>query len=89
MKKHKLLTDNENKELLIEICSWIDKNSSENIGWTELIAITELTHKELHFLFEKYMHTTAMTYIRESRKEQRKVKPIFTITEDFIAKKDE
>jgi hypothetical protein len=86
MKKLSSLADSENKALLAEICNWIDKNTSPNIGWTELIETTGLSHKELQFLFDKYLNTTPMTYIRERRKEKNKVKPNFIITPNFIAK---
>ena len=86
MKKTSSLADSENKALLAEICNWIDKNTSPNIDWTELIETTGLSHKELQFLFDKYLNTTPMTYIRERRKENNKVKPNFIITPNFIAK---
>ncbi len=86
MKKISSLADSDNKALLAEICNWIDKNTSPNIGWTELIETIGLSHKELQFLFDKYLNTTPMTYIRERRKEKNKVKPNFIITPNFIAK---
>ncbi|NDE05533.1 MAG: AraC family transcriptional regulator [Flavobacteriia bacterium] len=86
MKKLSSLSDSDNKALLAEICNWIDKNTSQNIGWTELIETTGLTHKELQLLFDKNLNTTPMTYIRERRKEMNKVKPNFIITPNFIAK---
>jgi transcriptional regulator GlxA family with amidase domain len=86
MKKISSIADSENKALLAEICNWIDKNTSPNIDWTELIETTGLSHKELQFLFDKYLNTTPMTYIRERRKEKNKVKPNFIITPNFIAK---
>jgi len=86
MKKISSLADSENKALLAEICNWIDKNTSPNIDWTELIETTGLSHKELQFLFDKYLNTTPMTYIRQRRNENNKVKPNFIITPNFIAK---
>ena len=56
-----------NKESINELCLWIGNNLDKNIGWTELVNQSGLTHKQLQFLFNKYYQTTPMTYIRKQR----------------------
>jgi AraC-like DNA-binding protein len=80
------LADADNEKLLAELCLWIEKNIDSNIGWEELSSISKLTHTELQFLFDKYKQTTPMTYIRKQKVESKKVQPIYTVTENFLAK---
>lgn len=89
MKKINPYADSDNQKLLAAICNWIEKNIDTNIGWKELNEVSGLTHSELQFLFDKYMQTTPMTYIRQQRLESKKVMPNFTITPNFLAKDDD
>jgi len=82
------LVDEDNKKLLSEVCAWIEKNIDTNIGWEALCLESELSHKELQFLFEKYLQTTPMMYIRKQREEIKKQIPKFTITQDFLSKEE-
>ncbi len=86
--KHKFnpLADADNEKLLAELSFWIEKNIDSNIGWKELSSISKLTHTELQFLFDKYKQTTPITYIRKQKGESKKVQPIYTVTENFLAK---
>ena len=86
--KHKFnpLADADNEKLLAELCLWIEKNIDSNIGWKELSSISKLTHTELQFLFDKYKQTTPMTYIHKQKEQIKKVQPVYTITENFLAK---
>ena len=86
MRKPTKPSDEENKKLLAEIGAWIDKNIENNIGWKELCDASNLSHKELQVLFDKYMQTSPMTYIRKRKEEGKKQKPLFTITPNFLAK---
>ena len=88
MKKFNKLSDDDNKKLLDEICVWIDKNIETNIGWTELCKVSELNHKELQILFDKYQQTSPMTYIRKRKEEGRKQKPSFIVTPNFLSKEE-
>ncbi len=62
-----------NKELLGELCIYISNNTHNNIGWTELVAQSKLSHTQLQYLFNKHLQTTPMTYIRKQREESKKV----------------
>ena len=88
MKKSNKLSDEDSKKLLDEICGWIDKNIETNIGLAMLCEASELNHKELLILFEKYLQTSPMTYIRKRKEESSKQKPKFTITPNFLSKED-
>ena len=89
MKKINKLTDVDNQKILSEICVWIDENIEKNIGWNALCDASQLNHKELLFLFDKYLQTSPMTYIRKRRAETSKQKPQFTVTPNFLSKNDE
>jgi AraC-like DNA-binding protein len=65
--------DTRNKQLLDELCIYISNNTHNNIGWTELVAQSNLSHTQLQFLFNKHLQTTPMTYIRKQREESNKV----------------
>ena len=65
--------DTRNKQLLDELCIYISNNTHNNIGWTELVAQSKLSHTQLQFLFNKHLQTTPMTYIRKQREESNKV----------------
>jgi len=67
------LADSRNKQLLEELCIYISNNTHNNIGWTELVAQSKLSHTQLQFLFQKHLHTTPMTYIRKQREDNKKV----------------
>ena len=89
MKKFNKLSDEDNKMLLAEVCVWIDKNIETNIGWEVLCDVSKLNYKELQFLFEKYLQTSPMTYIRKQKEQSKKIHPVYTITENFKAKPSE
>ena len=65
--------DTRNKQLLDELCIYISNNTHNNIGWTELVAQSKLSHTQLQYLFNKHLQTTPMTYIRKQREESNKV----------------
>ena len=65
--------EDNNKQLLEELCVYISNNTHNNIGWTELVAQSKLSHTQLQYLFQKYFQTTPMTYIRKQREESNKV----------------
>ena len=65
--------DTRNKHLLDELCIYISNNTHNNIGWTELVAQSKLSHTQLQYLFNKHLHTTPMTYIRKQREDSKKV----------------
>ena len=65
--------DTPNKQLLDELCIYIRNNTHNNIGWTELVAQSNLSHTQLQYLFNKHLQTTPMTYIRKEREESNKV----------------
>ena len=65
--------EDNNKQLLDELCVYISNNTHNNIGWTELVAQSKLSHTQLQYLFQKYFQTTPMTYIRKQREESNKV----------------
>jgi len=62
-----------NKQLLDELCIYICNNLDRNIGWTELVAQSKLSHTQLQFLFQKHYQTTPMTYIRRQREDKQKL----------------
>ena len=62
-----------NKRMLDELCIYICNNINSNIGWTELVAQSKLSHTQLQFLFNKHLQTTPMTYIRKQREDSNKV----------------
>jgi len=65
--------EDNNKQLLDELCTYISNNTHNNIGWTELVAQSKLSHTQLQYLFQKHLQTTPMTYIRKQREESNKV----------------
>jgi len=65
--------DTRNKQLLEELCTYISDNAHNNIGWTELVAHSKLSHTQLQYLFQKHLQTTPMTYIRKQREDNNKV----------------
>jgi len=65
--------EDNNKQLLDELCIYISNNTHNNIGWTELVAQSKLSHTQLQYLFQKHLQTTPMTYIRKQREECNKV----------------
>ena len=85
-RKFKPNEEADNQKLLAELCILIEKNIATEIGWKELTTVSGSTHSDLQFLFGKYKQTTPMTYIRKQREETKKVKPNFTMTENFLAK---
>ena len=89
MKKINKLSDVDNQKILSEICVWIDENIEKNIGWNALCDASQLNHKELLFLFDKYLQTSPMTYIRKRKEEGKNQSPSFTITPQFLSKNDE
>ena len=89
MQQYNGFSDEDNQILLVEICAWIDKNIETNIGWGVLSEASELNHKELQILFEKYLQTSPMTYIRKRKEEGKNQLPSFIITPKFLSKNDE
>ena len=65
--------DTRNKQLLDELCIYISNNTHNNIGWTELVSQSKLSHTQLQYLFQKHFQTTPMTYIRKQREESKKL----------------
>ena len=65
--------DTRNKQLLDELCIYISNKTHNNIGWTELVAQSKLSHTQLQYLFNKHLQTTPMTYIRKQREDSKKV----------------
>ena len=69
-----------NKHLLDELCMYISNNlDSNNIGWTELVAQSNLSHTQLQFLFNKHLQTTPMTYIRKLREDNKKIAYVYRV----------
>ena len=67
-----LLAETINKELLDDLCIYINSNINSHIGLAELVAQSKLSNKDLQYLFEKFKHTTPMTYIRKLREDNKK-----------------
>lgn len=86
MQQYNGFSDEDNQILLVEICAWIDKNIETNIGWGVLSEASELNHKELQILFERYLQTSPMTYIRKRKEEGKNQLPSFTITPKCLSK---
>ena len=86
MQQYNGFSDEDNQILLVEICAWIDKNIETNIVWGVLSEASELNHKELQILFERYLQTSPMTYIRKRKEEGKNQLPSFTITPKFLSK---
>jgi len=83
------LAEADNRLLLDELCNWIDENLEAPLGLNELVEKTQLSSTDLQYLFEKYMQTTPMTYIRRKRESNKKylfskerIAPIFIRKED-------
>ena len=55
------------KQLLDELCNWIDANLEETIGWHQLMAQSGLQYQTIQLLFFKYHSLTPMTWIRRRR----------------------
>ena len=65
--------EDNNKQLFDELRIYIGNNIDSNIGWTELVAQSKLSHTQLQYLFQKHLQTTPMTYIRKQREESKKL----------------
>jgi len=57
----------QNIKLLEDLCSWISVNLFRNIGLKELVEQSKLSSIDVMYLFERYLQTTPMTYIRKER----------------------
>lgn len=55
------------KQLIDELCNWIDANLEETIGWHQLMAQSGLQYQTIQLLFFKYHSLTPMTWIRRRR----------------------
>ena len=49
------------------LCSWIEQNHAQDIGWEDLTRQSGFTHKELIALFQAHKKTTPMWFIRQVR----------------------
>jgi transcriptional regulator GlxA family with amidase domain len=68
--KFNRLADIDNIKLIDELCLWIDNNLDTVLGLNELVKKSDLTNTDIQYLFEKYKHTTPMTYIRRMREKR-------------------
>lgn len=57
----------QNIKLLEDLRSWISVNLFRNIGLKELVEQSKLNSTDVMYLFERYLQTTPMTYIRKER----------------------
>lgn len=51
----------------VDLCKWIHANADQRIGWTHLMEVSGLSHKELISFFMYFLQTTPMAYIRAVR----------------------
>lgn len=56
-----------NIKLLDDLCVWIAANLNKTIGLKELVELSQLSSTDVQYLFDKYLQTTPMTYIRKQR----------------------
>ena len=61
-----------NIKLIDDLCMWINANLDKTIGLKELVEHSQLSSTDVQYLFEKYRHTTPMTYIRKQRETTKK-----------------
>ena len=64
-RKQRALSDH--RQTFDELCSWIEANLHQPIGWQELMAQSSLDHQTLNALFFKFLSTTPMAWIRKRR----------------------
>lgn len=50
-----------------KLCAWIEGHLDEQIGWRELMQVSDLDFQTINLLFYKYKSTTPMTWIRRKR----------------------
>ena len=61
-------THEANRQQFEAMCHWIHANAAtQNIGWQQLTQVSGWKHQELIELFEYFLQTTPMTYLRTTR----------------------
>lgn len=60
-------TSNDALSRIDALCSWIEQNHAQDIGWEDLTRQSGFTHKELIAMFQTYKKTTPMWFIRQVR----------------------
>lgn len=60
-----------NERRVRELCDWMAANCDGPVGWDALTAQSGLSHRDLITLFEVYVKTSPMTYLRRCRENRR------------------
>ena len=58
------------RDLVDQVCKWIDLHLDEQIDWTRLMRISGLSVAQFQQLFQKLRKTTPMMYLRTRRLER-------------------
>jgi transcriptional regulator GlxA family with amidase domain len=55
------------RDQFVQLCEWINANADKQIGWPDLANASGWNHNELIGMFNYFLQTTPMTYIRSVR----------------------
>ena len=60
-----------NAKRLEELCTWINENFEQTLGWTQLINKSGFSKEQLIELFQLYKQVTPMAFIRHVRQQHK------------------
>ena len=60
-----------NAKRLEELCTWINENFEQTLGWTQLTNKSGFSKEQLVVLFQVYKQVTPMAFIRHVRQQHK------------------
>ena len=60
-----------NAKRLEELCTWINENFEQSLGWTQLTNKSGFSKEQLVVLFQLYKQVTPMAFIRHVRQQHK------------------
>ena len=60
-----------NAKRLEELCTWINENFEQTLGWTQLTNKSGFSKEQLIVLFQLYKQVTPMAFIRHVRQQHK------------------
>ena len=83
-----------NAKRLEELCTWINENFEQTLGWTQLTNKSGFSKEQLVVLFQLYKQVTPMAFIRHVRQQHKnnetiKLQPaLFEDAENLVTDSD-
>lgn len=69
------MVNDANERRIRELCEWMAAHCDRPLGWDALTAQSGFSHRDLMTLFEIYVKTSPMTYLRRCREDRRMTSP--------------